>query len=119
MIIIRDKSLEKRDKGDCFSFCFMDCSAFDCLRFADLLLVISLWLVITSLTQIYKEAQTKLSFLFSLFSYLSPLYPNICFKSCSGVVVGAILNFSTSTLRTVGDTKAGSDGPSLIFFIPK
>lgn len=42
-------------------------------------------------------------------------FVNISFKSASGVVVGAILNLSTKTFKTFGETNAGKLGPSLIF----
>lgn len=38
--------------------------------------------------------------------------------SSSGVVTGPMLNFSTRSRNVAGDTNAGSDGPSLIFFTP-
>ena len=37
--------------------------------------------------------------------------------SSSTVVFGLILNFSTSTLRTSGEIKAGSVGPRVIFWL--
>ena len=40
-------------------------------------------------------------------------------RSSSGVLMGMILNFSTSTLRTLGETKAGRLGPSRMFFTPR
>ena len=47
------------------------------------------------------------------------IYPNISFKSCSGVVIGFILNFSTKISKTFGDTNAGNVGPNRMFSIPK
>jgi len=38
-------------------------------------------------------------------------YPNIFFKSASGVEMGVKPNFSTSTFRIFGDTNAGKLGP--------
>ena len=38
-------------------------------------------------------------------------YPNIFFKSASGVEMGVKLNFSTSTFKIFGDTNAGKLGP--------
>lgn len=45
--------------------------------------------------------------------------PRICLRSCSGVVIGAIWNVSTSTFKTLGVIKAGRVGPSRMFFTPK
>jgi hypothetical protein len=38
-------------------------------------------------------------------------YPNIFFKSSSGVLIGVILYFSTRTCSTFGEINAGSVGP--------
>ena len=45
-------------------------------------------------------------------------YPIATFTSSSAVLIGVRLNFSTSTFRMFGETKAGSDGPILMFVIP-
>ena len=42
---------------------------------------------------------------------VSPDQPARALRSSSGVVMGVRPNFSTRTLRTVGETKAGRDGP--------
>jgi hypothetical protein len=46
-------------------------------------------------------------------------YPKIAFRSVSGVLMGMILKFFTSTSRTLGVMKAGSEGPSRMFLIPR
>jgi hypothetical protein len=38
-------------------------------------------------------------------------YPNIFLRSASGVLIGVIPNFSTKTLKTLGERNAGRDGP--------
>jgi len=38
-------------------------------------------------------------------------YPNIFFKSASGVEIGVRLNFSTRTFKMLGDMNAGRLGP--------
>ena len=43
----------------------------------------------------------------------------ILFKSWSGVVMGMMLNFSTSTFRMLGVMNAGRLGPSLMSLMPK
>jgi len=43
---------------------------------------------------------------------------SIDFKSASGLLIGLILNLSTSTCNTLGEMKAGSEGPRYIFLIP-
>ena len=45
--------------------------------------------------------------------------PRIAFRSSSGVVIGAILKFSTRKFRTLGEMNAGSVGPSRIFLMPR
>src|SRR6185369_15890824 len=45
--------------------------------------------------------------------------PRICFRSPSAVPIGAMLKFSTRKLSTLGVMKAGSDGPILMFLIPR
>ena len=45
--------------------------------------------------------------------------PRMAFKSSSGVVMGIMLKFLTSTSSTLGVTKAGSDGPSRMFLMPR
>jgi hypothetical protein len=51
-----------------------------------------------------------------------PSFLRVYFKSLaissSTVVFGVMLNFSTSTFNTFGETNAGSLGPSVISFIP-
>lgn len=55
----------------------------------------------------------------SVIFILTLYYPSMALRSSSGVEIGFMLNFSTSTFSTFGDTNAGSDGPSLISFIPR
>ena len=43
----------------------------------------------------------------------------MAFRSCSGVEMGIILNFSTSTLRMLGVITAGKLGPNRMFLIPR
>lgn len=38
-------------------------------------------------------------------------YPSIFTRSASGVLIGVRPNFSTNTLRTVEEKKAGIEGP--------
>ncbi len=47
------------------------------------------------------------------------LYPRICLRSWSGVVIGAMLKFSTRKFSTLGVMKAGRLGPSLMFLMPR
>ena len=42
---------------------------------------------------------------------LTSFYSKMALRSFSGVVIGCRLNFSTRMLSTLGDRKAGSDGP--------
>ena len=49
----------------------------------------------------------------------NPDYPSIAARSASGVVIGAILNFSTNTESTDGVTKAGRLGPRRMFLMPR
>ena len=46
-------------------------------------------------------------------------YCSSCFKSSSGVVIGAIPKFSTRYCSTLGETNAGRVGPRRIFLMPK
>ncbi len=46
-------------------------------------------------------------------------YPSIAFRSSSGVVMGMMLKFFTSTSMTLGVRKAGSEGPRRMFLIPR
>jgi hypothetical protein len=46
-------------------------------------------------------------------------YPKIAFKSASGVVIGAMLNFSTKSDSTDGVTNAGRLGPRRMFLMPR
>ena len=43
----------------------------------------------------------------------------MAFRSAAGVVMGAMLNFSTRTFRTAGVTNAGRLGPRRTFLIPR
>ena len=46
-------------------------------------------------------------------------YPRIAFRSASGVLMGIMLKFFTSTSRTFGVMKAGRLGPNRMFLIPR
>jgi len=46
-------------------------------------------------------------------------YPRIAFRSSSGVVMGMMLKFFTSTSMTLGVRKAGREGPRRMFLIPR
>jgi len=50
---------------------------------------------------------------------LASSYPKMAFKSSSTVLMGIMLNFSTSTFSTFGVRNAGKLGPKRIFFTPK
>jgi nitrate/TMAO reductase-like tetraheme cytochrome c subunit len=56
------------------------------------------------------NCQTRQCYIPKEFFRTTP-YPSIAFKSASGVLTGLISNFSTKTLRTLVEMKAGNVGP--------
>lgn len=68
-------------------------------------------LSVTCVTAINNKKSLKLFYTISSFFICNLTYPNICFKSASGELIGLMSKVSTKNCNTLGLKKAGSVGP--------
>jgi len=68
-------------------------------------------LSVTCVTISNNKKSLKLFYTISSFFYCNLTYPNICFKSASGVLIGLRSKVSTKNCNTLGLKKAGRVGP--------